>query len=407
MTVPLTLANKPSAFQGPPLPPESSEPIIRPAEVAAKPRRVKAPRLLALDAFRGLTIFLMLLVNNVSLGSQTPAQLMHAEWSGRVHVADLVFPWFLFMVGVAVPYAAASARKRHVSHGGYALKAVTRTAVLVGLGCLLASVAEHRLVWTLGVLQLIGLSYLCAAIAGIFFGVRGRVVLTALLLWAHSALLHHYPVPGVGADAITEQANAVKYLNETLLMPLGLKGIISVIPATAMVLIGTVAGDLLRRKKVPSLGKAGVLASCGAGLWAGSIFWGQTLPMNKPLWTGSYILYTAGLGCLVLSALYLLLDVPQGKVGRATRAAALPLVVFGSNAIVAYVAPILFKFTVLQGVTVATHTQGHVTLERALQEYCYQSMGRIHGGWVYTFGYIAVWWLVLAFLYNRRWFLRA
>jgi len=124
------------------------------------------------------------------------------------------------------------------------------------------------------------------------------------------------------------------------------------------------------------------------------------LPMNKPLWTASYILYTAGLGAVLLALLHLLVDGNRFGAGLA-----FPLLVPGSNAITAYVAPILFKINVLQGWSVATGA-GRLSIEAFLQSVCYHVAGKINGGWLYTFSYIAIWWLVLYYLYRKQWLLR-
>ena len=123
-------------------------------------------RLLSLDAFRGLTIAGMLLVNNIALDSRTPAQLTHAPWNGGVRFADVIFPWFLLIVGVAVSYSAASAKKKELSFWRVDLKILGRVLALVFLGCLIDSSLAKRPVFDLNVLQLIGLAYGVASIVG-------------------------------------------------------------------------------------------------------------------------------------------------------------------------------------------------------------------------------------------------
>ena len=376
---------------------------------SARTKPARPPRLVSLDAFRGLTIVGMLLVNNISLGGQTPAALLHAEWSGQVHLADLVFPWFLFIVGVALPYAVASARRKHLPTLQFDLKALWRAASLVGLGCLIDSFLSHRIVFDLGVLQIIGLAYFMTVLVGGLFGLRGRLVMAGVVLLAHWLLLKLVPVPGVGAGVFTEQSNVPQYVNKAFLARLHLSGLLSVIPTTGMVLIGTAVGDLLRRKKISAWAKVGVLVVCGMGLLAGGYigslhaFSEFTLPMNKPVWTPPYILWCAGWACLTLAGMYALVDMTPGKTGAKVAA---PLLVFGSNAIVAYVAPILTKVAILRNIQTTWPTGHTLNLEDALHEYFYQSFGRINGGWAYTFAYIAVWWCVLLVLYRKKWFLR-
>lgn len=294
-----------------------------------------AKRLTSLDAFRGLAILGMLLVNNTALDTATPAQLTHASWNQGVHLADLVFPWFLLIVGVAIPYSYASQRARGVTRWHSSLKAMTRAVTLVLLGWLVDSSIAKRPVIGLGVLQLIGLAYLVGALL-YQTPQYVRVPMAGALLVGHWAALRFIPIPGSGAGAFAEHANLVQYLNDAYLMPLHLNGMISVAPTAAMVLIGSAVGDWLRSER-SSITRFAYLLIGGVVLAVLGWLWSLDLPFNKPVWTASYILYTAGLGCMALALIYLLADVsgfPQW---------CYPLVVLGSNAIFAYVAPILVK----------------------------------------------------------------
>src|SRR5438270_7918640 len=141
----------------------------------------KPQRLTSLDAFRGLTVVLMLLVNNVALDTQTPAQLMHAGWNAGLTLADMVFPWFLLCVGLAIPFSAASAKKKAVPGWRYELRILVRAALLIGIGCLLESATLKKPVFSMGVLQLIGFAYLFGA-WGYELPKRRRVIVAAALL---------------------------------------------------------------------------------------------------------------------------------------------------------------------------------------------------------------------------------
>lgn len=350
-------------------------------------------RLVSLDAFRGLTILGMLLVNNTVATAATPRHLSHAAWNQGVHFADLVFPWFLYIVGVAIPYAAASARKRGMSSTQYGLKAAYRAIVLVGLGLLIDSSVNHRLTIGLGVLQLIGLSYLAAALL-YELKLGWRMCIAASLLLAYWVLLRFVPVPGIGVGSITENHNLIQHLNDTYLSALHLRGLLSVMPATALVLIGSATGDLLKLDSLHAARKVMYLFLGGVTLTLLGALWNLDLPFNKPLWTSSYILYTAGLGAMALSAFYLCVDV----IGW--RAWAFPLVVCGGNAIFAYVAPILFKVFVLQGIGSPVTLQD--TYIRALSG----RFGVIWGSWLYTFTYMLFWWLIVFWMYRRKVFLK-
>ncbi|HEU4754639.1 MAG TPA: DUF5009 domain-containing protein, partial [Armatimonadota bacterium] len=347
-------------------------------------------------AFRGLTIAGMLLVNNMALGELTPDSLTHADWSGGITFADLVFPWFLFIVGVAIPWSAASRRRHGLSRGRYAWKVLGRTVTLVLLGWLLDSSIARAPVTGLGVLQLIGLAYCAGALLYDLPG-SARAAIAAALLVGHWAAIRFVPVPELGAGAFTESQNLIQHLNERYLQAYNLKGLISAVPTTALVLIGTLAGDHLRRESVPVSHRAGHLAAAGAVLVALGWLWSLDLPFNKPLWTAPYIVLSAGYGGLILAAFYAVMDVHGWK------GWALPLVVFGSNAIVAYVAPILVKLHTLQEWKWAGTD---LTLQQALLQAATTHWGPIAGGWAYTGGYILFWWLVLLYLYRKKLFLR-
>ncbi|MCE5240148.1 heparan-alpha-glucosaminide N-acetyltransferase domain-containing protein [bacterium] len=362
----------------------------------APPQR--PPRMMALDVFRGLTILGMLLVNNIALDTATPAQLVHAGWNAGLTFADLVFPWFLLAVGVAIPYSAASARRRHMPIWQYDLKVLSRAATLVLLGCLIDSSIVRAPYFDLGVLQLIGLAYLVAALLYELPALR-RGLLAAMLLSAYWAIIRFLPIPGAGTGLLTPQTNIINHLNQTYLAPFHLNGLLSVIPTGALVLIGTALGDVLRGDRLPSR-KVALVLGAGAVLALVGIIWSHDLPFNKPLWTTSYVLYSSGLGALLLGFLYLILDV------NGWRAWALPLVVLGMNAIFVYVVPILVKVYILQVWTWKLADGSHLPLGVAFMHYWFEAAGRIGGGWGYTLSYIAFWWLVAAWLYRKKIFLR-
>ena len=380
-------------------PTNSAEPQPEPAQPPVEPSRTSklAKRLVSLDAFRGLAILGMLLVNEKVLGPATPLQLKHARWNESPHVADMVFPWFLLIVGVAIPYAVASRRSRGMSPGTYYVDVVRRTVILVLLGCAINSSWADRPLLNMGVLQLIGLAYLVAAL---LYGLplTARMVVAASLLAAHWAAIRFIPIPGIGAGIFTADQNLIRYLHEAYLGH-SLAGIIGVVPTSALALIGTALGDILRRDSYTPPRKAAILLGAGIILVVAGWLWHFDLRFNKPYWTASFILFSAGWGSLVLGALFLIIDV------KGWRAWAFPLVVAGMNAIFIYVVPILVKIHVLK--EWVWPPAGHsVTVEHALQNSLFAHLGRVPGGFVYTFGYIFFWWLVVLWLYRKGIFYR-
>jgi predicted acyltransferase len=359
-------------------------------------------RLVSLDAFRGLTIAGMLLVNNIALDARTPAQLTHAPWNGGVRFADLIFPWFLLIVGVALPFSAASANKKGAGGWRYALRVLGRVLALVFLGCLIDSSLLKRPLFDLDVLQLIGLAY---GVGALLYGlpVWLRLPVAVSLLAAHAAVIQHLPVPGLGRGVFREDANAIWYLNRTYLNRRHLTGLVSVVPTAALVLLGTAMGDALRRERWKPVEKIVVLLVFSGVLTLSGWVWHFSLPYNKPVWTASYILWTAGLGGLVLTLLYALIDA-HGRKWAAW--AAFPLVVYGSNAIAAYVGPILIKVFILRVWTWPMPNGTRETLDQALLHTATGHYGPYRGGWVYTLGYLLVVWLALLELRRRKLFLR-
>ncbi|MER3557894.1 MAG: DUF5009 domain-containing protein, partial [Thermus sp.] len=202
-------------------------------------------RLLALDVFRGLTVLLMLFVNNQTLYNP-PSWLGHAPFASGVYLADWVFPWFLLAMGVAIPFS----RRRFLASGRpewlYEVRILRRVALLFLLGLGLSSLSAGHLVFTLDVLQLIALAYWLGAWLYDLPPLR-RGVLALLLLLVYEAALLLVPVPGVGQGVYREEANLMRHLNATYLAPLGLRGVFSAIPTGALVLFGTLVGEALGR----------------------------------------------------------------------------------------------------------------------------------------------------------------
>ena len=369
---------------------------------SAAPSAPASARLVSLDAFRGLTIAGMLLVNNTAVDSAVPPELTHANWGQPITFADLIFPWFLFIVGVAIPFAANGKREMGLSRGRRAVNVLQRAAVLFGIGLLLESSLLKQPVFSLGVLQLIALAYLVGR-SLYRIPTVWRAATAALFLGAYGAALTLIRVPGASVGEFTSEHNLVLHLNQTVFAPLSLSGFPSVLPTAAMVLLGSVAGDILRIERWTPWKRVCALATMGAFLLAVGWLWHLFLMMNKPVWTPSYISYAAGWGTLGLVAFYVLADI--WKMQRVFH----PLVIFGANALVAYAGAILFKVHVLQEWMIRSPlSDKKVTLQQAWLDWCVQRTGeRFNGGWLYTGLYIGLWWLVCWYLYRRKIFLRA
>ncbi len=370
---------------------DASAPLV--AAPVALPATATA-RLSSLDAWRGLTILLMLLVNNVALDILTPRQLQHAPWGRGITLTDLVFPWFLFCAGAAIPFSLAAARKSGVTGWPLIGKLAWRTVLLYLVGCVVTSAAEHQFTLGLGVLQLIALASFFGAVIS-QLPARWRLVIAGVLLIGYDLFINLYPANGL-KGVFTEQVNPVKTINDVLLSPWGLRGLISVIPTTGLVLLGSVVAQPLkdRRSNAPWL-----LLALGVGLTALGWVWAQHLEFNKAVWTPSYVVYTAGLGTLGMLAFWLLADSGRPWTGWG-RKLLTPLTIPGRNSLFAYVAPILLKVWILMDWNVAWAGKS-MPIRDALLTLARTNYGTWGGGWLYTLGYILAVWLGLAYLAKR------
>lgn len=341
----------------------------------------------------------MLLVNNVSLDINTPKFLMHAAWNKGIYIADFVFPWFLFCIGVAIPFSFASYSKKGLPGRQYIFKVLKRTIILIGLGCLLTSSIVRQPVFYLDVLQLIGLAYMVGALLYFLPG-YARLIIAFVFLTAYWAIIKFVPIPGIGVGIFEENTNILKHFNEVYLLPLHLKGLTSVIPTASLVLIATYVGDFLKNPKANIIKKTLLLLSGGVILISIGTLWNIHLPYNKPYWTSSYILVMAGSAIFILLLLHLIIDVVGFKIWS------FPFVVFGSNAIFAYVAPILFKVWIFQGWYVVDKAGSKVVLSQWFLNFFINHWGKIAGGWLYTISYIVFWWLVCLIMYRKKIFLK-
>ncbi|QWK21467.1 heparan-alpha-glucosaminide N-acetyltransferase domain-containing protein [Thermus antranikianii] len=316
-------------------------------------------RSLALDAFRGLTVALMLFVNNLPPGA--PPYLEHGPFGGSVYLADLVFPWYLLTMGAAIPFSRASALRRGVAEWLYELRILRRVVLLFLLGLGLTSLQMGRWVFALDVLQLLALAYWLGAWLYDLPLLR-RTLLALFLMVAYGAAILLVPVPGVGPGIFAEDRNLLLHLNRTYLMPLGLRGLPSAIPTGAFVLLATGLGEALMKGR--SLWPWGVL-----GLVGGLVFL-PFLPPDKTYWTPTYLLPTLFLGALTLEVLKRL---PRGTLR--------PLRPFGANPLLAYVLPLALKLTWLRGFW-------------SLLLGTFLAHGGPAGGYLFTLSYILFWWLV-------------
>lgn len=381
------------------MPPDDRLTAVLPADAEAVipetlPEAVaRPPRLSALDAWRGLTVLLMLLVNNVSLGAHTPAQLQHAEFGGLT-LTDMVFPWFLFCAGAAIPFSQAAMTRSGVTGAALTRRLVTRAVLLYLVGCLVTSATIHAPTLGLGVLQLIALASLFAGLLGRLRGREQAAVAVGLLL-VYALFLRFFPHSS-GIGVVSETANPVQAVNDALFSKIGLRGLLSVIPTTALVLFGSLAARPLQQK-LPDAPRR--LLTMGLVLAATGFIWGKVghIPFSKALWTPPYVLYSAGLATLGILGFWYLADAGKFPAGRR---ALEPLTIPGRNSLAGYVLPILIKMWILLDWQV-NWAGKRESIAASLLDLARQHFGAVAGGWTYTLGYVLAVWLGLAWMARR------
>jgi len=360
-----------------------------------------AGRLTSLDAFRGFVIASMLLVNNAGNDAAFNRQFRHSEWGEFVTFCDLIFPWFLFIIGVALPFSAASLHRKRPGLLPYILKVLRRSFLLFSMGvlidCSIWKTIKIGLDGT-GVLHLIALAYLCGALL-YELPKRWRLGIAGGLLMAHWAAIRFVPIPGVGTGVFEPDNNLIAYVNQHL-RPYHLAGIFSVVPTTALVLIGSFFGDLLRGDGVGHREKLRGLLAGGTILALVGLVWHLDLPMNKAAWSASYIVFGAGSGALLLAGFYWAMEMAGG------RGWAFPFVVYGMNAITAYFFSIIVREHTVKEWIITSATGEKITVWQWLLHFWMGNFGTHAGAWMFTLSYLVFWWLVLLWLYRKGWFLR-
>jgi predicted acyltransferase len=304
------------------------------------PARVAPSRLISLDVFRGATIGAMVLVNNPGTWSAVYPPLLHAEWHGWTFT-DTIFPFFIFIMGIAIPIALERRRSAGQVGTELYLKLLRRGAALFGLGLFLAIFPFYNWMkgeWIglsdlriMGVLQRLGLCYFFASILFLWLKPRG------LLIAAFALLLFYWAAMALGGD-YSPEGNFSGAVDRAILGPHMWKGseffdpegLFSTIPSIATCIFGVLTGQLIMSRKSNDA-KVAEMFFWGFVLLAIGWMWSAFFPINKPIWSSSYSVFMSGLAMCVLAACYWLIDI-KGSTWWTK-----PFVIFGVNALALFV----------------------------------------------------------------------
>lgn len=363
-------------------------------------------RLVSLDVFRGITVMAMILVNNPGSWSHIYAPLEHAKWHGCTPT-DLIFPFFLFIVGVSIVYALDSARQDPSRHPQLLLRIVKRSAFLFGLGLFSALFPSFvfETVRIPGVLARIAVVFLVCGTIFLKTNWRTQAWLLGGILVLYNVLIQVVPVPGFGPANLEPATNLGAWLDRLILGENHLwkssktwdpEGLLSTLPAIGTGLAGMLAGQWLRLRTIePATKVAWLFVAGGAAVVVGMI-WNGWFPINKSLWTSSYVLYTAGIAVAMLAALYWLCDV------HGYRAWTKPFLVYGVNAITVFFLSGLVP-RLLQMIKVPAANGESVGLRTWLYDtFFVPYFSPINASLAGAIVCVLIWLVILWVMYNRR-----
>ncbi|MBD1827742.1 heparan-alpha-glucosaminide N-acetyltransferase domain-containing protein [Microcoleus vaginatus GB1-A2] len=399
-------------------------------------------RLKSLDVFRGIAIASMILVNNPGSWKQVYPPLEHAEWHGCTPT-DLIFPFFLFIVGCAMSFslskytenykksgvkksqllkteASKNAEKKPASFflipaSNIYWRIARRAAILFILGLLLntssialdvllnsAPVENFGKIRIMGVLQRIGLAYFISAIAILNLSPRNQKLLAVAVLLGYWGALTVFAVGGYTAGELTPEGNLGGYVDRLILGsqhlykggPFDPEGLLSTLPAVVTVLIGYFTREWLRVQPIKTRTSIN-LAICGLSCVVIGHLWGFLFPINKQLWTSSYVVFTAGWALLLLAFCYETIEVRGWKWGR-------PFEIMGLNAIFLFVASGIVARILLK-THIGTGENAPTTYTWIYENWFLPWAGPLNGSLAFAVTAVLFWWLILYGMYRRSW----
>ena len=379
--------------------------------------RAAPARLLSLDVFRGLTIAGMLLVNDPGSWGAIYPPLEHAAWNGWTPT-DVIFPFFLFIVGVTTHLSLRSRRARGATDRDIVLQILRRGGMIILLGWLMAGFPYYPLTRLTeirfgGVLPRIGVCYIAGALLTMKTTLKQQVVILAVLLYGYWFLQTLVPVPGqheIGALLLNRpDATLSAWLDRTVLgLPhlwVGSKtwdpeGILSSIPAVGTVILGVFTGRWLTRDDVPMPERLNALFVVGAVAMMVGLMWNWSFPINKSLWTSSYVMFTGGMAAIGLAMCVWIVDI------RSIRWWTKPFVIYGMNPIVAFVGSGVLA-RIIYSLIMVRYDGRIVPLETAIYEGAFATwLSPRNASLAFAVCIVLFWFGILTVLYRRKIFLK-
>ncbi len=378
---------------------------------------IQSKRLLSLDAFRGATIAGMILVNNPGSWSHIYPQLEHAAWNGWTFT-DLIFPFFLWIVGVAMTFSYAKRAEQGTEKRTLLMHTLRRAAIIFGLGLFLNGFpfgllfGHHFDLSTIripGVLQRIAVCYLIGSLIYLHTTLLGQVRWIIALLFIYWLAMRLIPVPGFGAGVLEPTGNLCWYIDSNLLsghtwtgapVPgFDPEGLLSTLPAIATTLFGVLTGRWLRTERSPEEKTAWMFVVGNVMLLTGVILdiW---LPINKNLWTSSYSIFMTGWALVCFATFYWIIDV-KGYTKWAT-----PFIIYGMNAIAVFVlSGVVGRLLTL--IKLMNADGSPVALKTFIVNHFFSPLASpINASLLFAISWVLVMFLIVWVLWKKKWFLK-
>jgi predicted acyltransferase len=363
----------------------------------------KPERLFSLDALRGFDMFWIMgaeaIFHRLAKASGSPfwgaiaEQLSHPDWNG-FHFYDLIFPMFLFMAGVSTPYSVGRELEKGKSQQQVLWRVIKRGLILVLLGIIYNNGLEFKPISEIrfgSVLGRIGLAYMFANIIYIYSKERTQMIFFWAIIIGYWLLLKFTAAPGFLPGDLTMEGNFASYVDRCIMpgkLYLGIhdpEGLMSTLPAISTALLGILAGNLLKKGVMSPQKKAGLMALVGAAFLVLAQIWNLDFPINKNLWSSSFVLQVGGWSLLLLSLFYYIIDVKGYKTW------AFFFRIIGMNSILIYIS-------------------GHFINWKYTNESLFTWLGQLAGdpynAVLMAISFVFVKWLFLYFMYKKNVFLR-
>ena len=408
--------------------------VPRPHEPFAPASTPPRERLVSLDAFRGLTVAGMLLVNDPGSWSHIYPPLEHAAWNGWTPT-DLIFPFFLFIAGITTHLSLSARRARGDDERAIRHQIIRRGLLIFLFGFLvngfpfftwgdvtgvadptfLQRITDRLLHWRImGVLQRIGIAYLVAGLLTLRTTLRQQIVIIAGLLFGYWFVMTALPVPGegtIGALLLDFPPRTMAAWSDRLVLDwsrIGLgnhtwvssvtwdpEGVLSTVPAIATAMLGNLAGRWIAEKRPLTERLAGLFAAGALAMMVG-LMWHWVFPINKSLWTSSYTLFTGGMACVALATVMWIVDFH--KVRGWTK----PFVVFGVNPIIAFIGSGVMA-RLIYSIIKVTEDGKRIPFQAWLYQHLFASwLSPINASLAFALAFVGFWYAILYYLYKRN-----